>query len=82
MRFLAFLFVVSALAGCSSGGLAGRSFDGASSDQRNCQRYGFKPNTDAFAQCMLQLDQIGGERDAMTRERRNDALIELAQALL
>lgn len=45
------LAALLALAACSNGGMRYASQDGP-----RCQGYGFKPGTDAYAQCMMQQD--------------------------
>jgi hypothetical protein len=42
--------------------------------QNACTRYGFKPGTDQYAQCMMQLDLIMQEQDADRRQALAEGL--------
>jgi hypothetical protein len=75
MRIAAVALVALMVSGCSSAGLVASNPGYGGSDQRTCARYGFAPKTDAFAQCMLQLDQRRSARDEDARERRGEALL-------
>lgn len=55
------------LAGCSTLGESPEQV--AADDDASCTNYGFKPGTDAFAQCRLQLAQGHNEDDRARRAR-------------
>jgi len=68
---------VAALAGCNTGPATPEE---ASLIQSQCQSFGFKPGTDAFANCVLQMDQarVADARDR--RQRVGAALAQVGQA--
>lgn len=66
MRLLLTALVSAMLAGCSTMGMSPAQI--AQADQNKCLGYGFKVNTDAYAQCRLQLDAERAE-DNRSRKR-------------
>lgn len=54
------------LAGCNSASLA----EQRAGDEARCRSYGFRPGTDAFAKCLLQVDL---DRSADRRAIRYDS---------
>jgi len=56
------LSVTYILAGCASP--AERAAQLQAREQATCERYGFQPGTDSFAQCMMQIDQANQNRRA------------------
>lgn len=82
MRIISVLVIGALLSGCSSGSMLTRSIDYTASNQQTCAGYGFQPNTDAFAQCMFELDQIRQERDENARARRSAALLALGRTMM
>lgn len=68
MRFLAIIAVLT-LCGCSSM----KPADLALADNNRCIGYGFKPGTDAYAQCRMQVDQqrVAANRETIRRITSN-----------
>jgi hypothetical protein len=50
----------------------------AISDTATCQQYGFKPDTDAFAQCRLQMSQQHHVDDVRQRQAISAALTKMS----
>jgi len=76
MRVIVTACLVLAVAGCAAdaqwfppgGGLYGRSVEAI--DDEKCRKLGFKPRTEAYGNCRLQLEQIRAtERGAGTPVR-------------
>lgn len=63
---IAIAALCATLSGCASMALKSRA-ELVALDQTTCTDYGFRQGTDAYAQCMFQLDQL---RIADTRDRR------------
>ena len=64
-HFLIALAIGAALTGCTSAEQL------AQRDQERCSNRGLAPNTDLYANCLLQLE---GERSARTEQRRRENL--------
>jgi hypothetical protein len=65
-RFALVVLTVFTLPGCQSSqpGVGEAWMSGAevrAKDEANCRSYGFKPGTDAFANCLMQQDAQRGE---------------------
>lgn len=65
VRFYPSLFcLLLALGGCQTAADPGQL---ALANHQQCVDYGFKPDTDAYANCRLQLDQTRAENDLRRR---------------
>lgn len=68
---------VAALAGCNTGPATAEQ---AASMQSQCQTYGFKPGTSAFANCLMQLDQTRIADATAKRRAMGEALSEIGRS--
>ncbi len=62
LRFLAIALLGMALGGCVS------AEDQRAADQQQCSSYGFKPGSNAFANCMMQQDQRRADDQSRTMD--------------
>lgn len=68
------------LSGCAS--LSGPSPEELrANDQATCAAYGFKPGTDTYAYCMMQLDQVHRQESKEARARFAAAMREMGRQL-
>lgn len=77
IRIISIAAVALALCGCSTTTPAER----LANNQASCQGYGFKPNTDAYSTCMMQMDLAAKEADADRRARISAALANMGQSM-
>lgn len=75
MRILMYIAVAGLLAACSTTTPAER----LALNQKTCSSYGFRPNTDAYSTCMMQLDLAAQEADAARRARIGAALSSIGE---
>ena len=76
-QILAVLACVTVLGACSTTTPAER----LAQHQASCAGYGFKPNTDAYSTCMMQMDLAAKENDARRRAAMADALQDLGNSM-
>jgi len=50
-------------------------------EDQSCADYGFKPGTDEFAKCMMQLDQTRIANNAEARRRFGEAMVEMSNQM-
>ncbi|WP_316358955.1 hypothetical protein [Devosia sp.] len=77
IRIIGIAAVALALCGCSTTTPAER----LASNQASCQGYGFKPNTDAYSTCMMQMDLEAKSDDQRRRAAIADALSNMGQSM-
>lgn len=73
MRLLILVAAAVALTACSTTSPAVR----LANNQASCSAYGFQPNTEAYANCMMQLDIKERQADLEHRRRIGDAISDM-----
>lgn len=76
-KILTVAAVAVALCGCSTTTPAERY----ALNQNTCAGYGFKPNTDAYSTCMMQMDLEAKADDRRRRLAIADALSDMGQSM-
>lgn len=77
MRIFAIIGVAAILCGCSTTTPAER----LANNQASCAAYGFKPGTDAYSTCMMQMDLTAQQDEKEQRQRIGDALSEMGDSM-
>lgn len=77
IRIIGIAALAVALCGCSTTTPAER----LANNQASCQGYGFKPNTDAYSTCMMQMDLENKADDRRRRQAIGAALSDMGTAM-
>lgn len=77
IRIVGIAALAVALCGCATTTPAER----LAGNQASCQAYGFKPNTDAFASCIMQQEMADDASDADRRTRISAGLQAMGQSM-